>query len=110
MGIGMTASGIGPAASSSAGDMRRSAQLAGQTTAFKKLVWEFIEIEPKARAKLTLGGRINPSGNYVTCFLYDDAYLFYAATWQALPTRKQRPATRLQPDQPTTKPKPTDSP
>jgi hypothetical protein len=99
VGIGTTASWMGLATASAAGDTRRAALLDGQTTAFTKLVWEFIEVRPQA--KLILGGRIKPAGSYMTCFLYDDARLFYAATWQALPTRT---------DQPTTRPKPTDSP
>jgi len=99
VGIGTTASWMGLAASSAAGDTRRAARLDGRTTAFTKLLWEFIEVRPQA--KLILGGRIKPAGSYMTCFLYDDACLFYAATWQALPTRKDRP---------TTMPKPTDSP
>ncbi len=101
VGIGTTASWMSLAASSAAGDTRRAAGLNGQTTAFAKIIWKFIEIQPRAQAKLTLGGRINPSGDYMTHFLYGDACLFCAATWQTLPTRK---------DEPTTMPKPTDSP
>ena len=91
MGIGMTASGMGLAASTSAGDTARSARLAGQNIAFKDLMRRLIVAMPAMRAKLTLRGQINPASDYVTGFLYGDACLFYASTWQALPVKKDQP-------------------
>ena len=101
MGIGMTASGMGIAAATATGDTPRAGRLAGQTVGFKGLMRQIIAVQPAARTKLTLNGRINPSSDYVTGFLYGDACLFYAITWQALPAGK---------DQATTKPRPTDPP
>ncbi|MDP6543481.1 MAG: hypothetical protein QGH60_05775 [Phycisphaerae bacterium] len=91
MGIGMTASGMGLAAAASTGDTRRAARLAGQTVAFKSLMRQIIVMQPRARTKLTLGGKIDPSSDYVTGFLYGDICLFYALTWQALPKKSLRP-------------------
>jgi len=94
LGIGMTASGMGIAASQAAGDTPRTAQLARQTADFKKLMQKIIAVQPAAKAKLTMRGQIDPASNYVTGFLYGDACLFYAATWRAWPAAKNRPATR----------------
>jgi len=101
MGIGMTASGFGIAAANAAGDTRSAGRLAGQTVGFKALMQQIIALQPAARTKLTLAGKIDPSSDYVTGFLYGDVCLFHAITWQALPVRKP---------QPTSKPEPTDSP
>jgi len=101
MGIGMTASGFGLAAANATGDTRRAERLAGQTVGFKTLMRQIIARQPAARTRLTLGGKIDPSSDYITGFLYGDVCLFYAITWQALPKAKT---------QPTTKPKPADSP
>lgn len=110
MGVGMSASGMGIGAAASAGDTRRRDQLIEQTVDFKSLMRQLIAAQPKMRTKLTLGGRIDPASDYITGFLYGDACLFYAATWEALPTKKVQPTTQPKPDQPTTKAKPTDSP
>lgn len=101
MGIGMTASGLGMAAANATGDTRRAGRLAGQTVGFKTLIHQIISRQPAARTRLTLGGKIDPSSDYVTGFLYGDVCLFYAITWRALPIRKP---------QPTTKPGPMDLP
>jgi hypothetical protein len=101
LGIGMTASGMGIAASSSTGDKRLRDRLIGQTIGFKNLLRQLIAVQPKMRSTLNLGGRIDPASDYTTGFLYGDACLFYAITWEALPFKQ---------DQPTTRPKPTEAP
>jgi hypothetical protein len=94
MGIGMTASGMGIAASSSTGDTNRRDRLIGQTIAFKNLLRQLIAVQPKMRTKLNLGGAINPASDYITGFLYGDACLFYAITWEALPFKQDQPTTK----------------
>lgn len=94
MGIGMTASGMGLAASASTGDTQRYDRLAGQAVAFKALMRQLIAARPTMRAQLTLGGRIDPGGDYVTGFLYGDATSFYAATWRQLPVKQIQAATQ----------------
>jgi hypothetical protein len=105
MGIGMTASGMGLAASASAGDTTRRDRLAAQTIAFKALMRKLVAAQPKMRSKLTLGGLIDPAGDYITGFLYGDASLFYAVSWQKLPFKQSEPTTR-----PATQPAPAQTP
>jgi hypothetical protein len=105
MGIGMTASGMGLAASASVADTTRRNRLAAQTLAFKDLVRKLVAVQPRTRSKLTLGGLIDPAGDYVTGFLYGDVSLFYASSWQKLPFKQIQPTT-----QPATQPAPAKTP
>jgi len=94
MGIGMTASGMGLAAALSVGDELRADKLASQAIAYKSLLRRFTALQPRMKSRMTLGGVIDPSSDYVTGFLYGDVSLFYSSTWRPLPVKKKQPTTR----------------
>jgi len=92
-GVGMTASGMGLSAARSQNDTVRLAALTGQITNFRTLLSLVVKQSPSAKARMTLGGRVNPDSRYITGFLYGDVCLLYSATWQPWPTRP-RPTTQ----------------
>jgi len=82
-GVGAAASTFGLAAAAAMGDADRLARLARQASGGKALLKLLIARDPAARARLTLGGKIDPDSGYYTGLLFGDACLFYAATWRS---------------------------
>ena len=82
MGIGSAATTFGIAATAAGGDNARRERLICQSARGKTLLKQLNAMDPRSAKARTLDGRIDTQSEYVTGFLFGDACLFYAVTWQ----------------------------